>query len=329
LERTIAKVVADPNGDVAHTLPKLQDLTVVGSCMMDLVTTVPRMPKMGETLVGHSFKMGFGGKGANQAVMAARLGASVSMIARVGVDDFGTNTINNFKNEGVEASQVRRLANADTGTAPIIVAEGGQNIVLIVPGANLLLKPEDLEESSEAIESARVVLCQLEIRQDAVLEAFKRAKAAGATTILNPAPAAPLKPEVLALADYVIPNETELEVLTEMDASSKEVILAGAKKLCIRDGQVVIVTLGDKGSLVWDGRAAAWIETDVVNAVDTTGAGDAFIGSFATLIARGFDLHRAVLVANRIAAISVQNAGTQTSFPNQAELKSRGIVIEG
>lgn len=320
-------MIANPNGDVAHTVSKLHDLTVVGSCMMDLVTTVPRMPKIGETLVGHSFKIGFGGKGANQAVMAARLGASVSMIARVGNDDFGTSTIVNFKNEGVEASQVRQLANADTGTAPIMVAEGGQNIVLIVPGANLLLKPGDLEECSAAIEGARVVLCQLEIQQDVVLEAFERAKASGAITILNPAPAAPLKPEVLALADYVIPNETELEILTGIDASSTEAILAGAKKLCVRDGQIVIVTLGDKGSVIWDGREATWIDTDVVNAVDTTGAGDAFIGSFAALLARGFDLHRAVLVANRIAAISVQSIGTQTSFPDQVELKSKGVDI--
>lgn len=294
---------------------------------MDLVTTVPRMPKLGETLVGKSFSIGFGGKGANQAVMAAKLGARVSMVARVGDDDFGTNTIKNFEQEGVETSQVRKLREAVTGTAPIMVEEGGQNIVLIVPGANLLLTPEDLFDNPTAITDARVVLCQLEIRQDTVLEAFRLAKSSNAVTVLNPAPAAALDPEVLALADYIIPNETELEVLTGMDVSSTEAVIAGARKLYVRGGQVVIVTLGDKGSLIWDGREAALIGTDVVRAVDTTGAGDAFTGTFATLIARGFDLHEAVHISNRVAAVSVQSAGTQVSFPDETALRNRGIVV--
>lgn len=294
---------------------------------MDLVTTVPRMPKLGETLVGKSFSIGFGGKGANQAVMAAKLGARVSMVARVGDDDFGTNTIKNFEQEGVETSQVCKLREAVTGTAPIMVEEGGQNIVLIVPGANLLLTPEDLFDNPTAIMDARVVLCQLEIRQDTVLEAFRLAKSSNAITVLNPAPAAALDPEVLALADYIIPNETELEVLTGMDVSSTEAVIAGARKLYARGGQVVIVTLGDKGSLIWDGREAALIGTDVVRAVDTTGAGDAFTGTFATLIARGFDLHKAVRISNRVAAVSVQSAGTQVSFPDETALRNRGIVV--
>lgn len=303
------------------------DVTVVGSCMTDLVTRVPRMPAMGETLIGSSFSIGFGGKGANQAVMAARLGARTAMVARVGDDPFGRDTLDNFAANGVDAGQVKIVTGASSGVAPITVQDDGQNIVLIVPGANRALDPAGVREARDEIAAAGVVLCQFEIPEVSVRTAFELARAAGAITLFNPAPAAALDDTTLGLADWLLPNETELEHLSGCRSDTLGGVEMGARQLIERGASGVIVTLGERGALIVDARGARHHTAPVVEAVDTTGAGDAFVGTFATLLARGHGADVAVQWACRVAAESVTGHGTQTSFPSLDELRRRGIDL--
>jgi ribokinase len=303
------------------------DVTVVGSCMTDLITTVPRMPKLGETLVGTGFHIGFGGKGANQAVMAARLGAATAMVARVGDDHFGRATIDNFRENGVDATHVDVISGVASGVAPIAVQEDGQNTVLIVPGANDRLDVAGVGAATDVITSARVVLCQLEVPEAATREAFALARRAGAITVFNPAPAAAIDDRTLALADYVLPNETELELLTGCTTDSLDACAEGARRLLREGMQAVVVTLGERGALIVDHLGTRHTEAASVSAVDTTGAGDAFVGTFATLLARGLDVDEAVEWSCKVASESVQHPGTQTSFPTLARLHAGGILV--
>ena len=311
-------------GDTVDAL----ELIVVGSCMTDLITTVPRMPRLGETLVGSSFTMGFGGKGANQAVMAARLGARVAMVARVGADEFGRGTIDNFRRQGVDARHVAEIAGVASGVAPITVQADGQNAVLIVPGANDALGADDVEAALAALGPARVVLCQLEVPDAAVLAAFRWARARGALTILNPAPARPVPSEVLDLADVVVPNETELAGLTGIpDGERPAEVARWARLLRRHPAQAVIVTLGERGAWVLDAAGERLVGTGHVRAVDTTGAGDAFVGTLAVLLARGVPVGPATEGACLAATASVQRPGTQTSYPSAADLAGLGLAI--
>jgi ribokinase len=305
------------------------EIVVVGSCNVDLITYTARFPKVGETIEGTDFKQGFGGKGANQAVAAAKFGARVSMVGRLGMDGFGTQTLENFKTQNVDASFVTQLEGVPSGVAPIFVNAQGQNFIVIVSGANAKLEPEDLEPAKELLIHAKFVICQLEIKQQTVLEAFRIARAAGVKTILNPAPAAPLLPGLLELTDLLLPNETELELLTgkpvtnvlEARDAARALILAGAKE--------VIVTLGERGALHVTSERALHHQPRAVKAVDSTGAGDAFIGALVSALSRGLEMSRAIEFANVAAAVSVMRTGTQTSFATLEELKLAPPVSGG
>jgi ribokinase len=293
---------------------------VVGSANMDLTVYVPRLPRLGETLAGKQVHLGFGGKGANQAVMAARLGAKVTFVARVGNDVFGEHTLANLRSQGIDTAHVRVDPEQATGTAAITVDDDAQNCIIVVPGANGKLSPDDIRQSRDAIQAADAILCQLEVPLETILAAFRLAKAAGVLTILNPAPAKPLPDELLTLADLCVPNETELEHLTERKLASLADIEGAGQLLRKRGAKTVIVTLGDRGALLILDQAAEHIPAHPVVAVDPTGAGDAFIGSLAVFFLEGMSLTEALAKANQVAAMSVTRKGTQTAFPTRAEI---------
>ncbi len=294
-------------------------ICIVGSANIDLTFRTSRLPRPGETLTGQAFQIGFGGKGANQAVMAARLGIHVAMIARVGSDVFGEQTLHNFKQHGIDTTYVLRDAEQTTGTAAILVEDSGQNCILIVPGANTALTPEDVRAAESMLRESRLVLCQLEVPMETTREAFLVARAAGVRTILNPAPAVPLSDELLRLTDLCIPNETEVELLTGQRVTAPEEAKVAAEILRQRGAGAVLVTMGERGVVVVD---EGWehIPAPPVQAVDSSGAGDAFIGSLAAFLLEGMSLRQAARQANRVAALSVTRPGTQASFPTRTEI---------
>ena len=299
------------------------DICMVGSAMTDLVARVARLPEPGETVFGSSFTQGFGGKGSNQAVMAARLGARVSAVVKLGRDDFGEAVLRNYEEQGVDTTFVGFVEGGVSGVALITVDEAsGQNVITIVPGANRTLSPEDVRGAAAAVEGARVLVAQLETPIPATLEAFRLAKGGDTRTLLNPAPAADLPEELLTLTDVLIPNELEAAALTGQAVGSPEAALSAAEQLLSRGPEVVIITLGGRGAvLARTGERAVHIATEAVKAVDTTGAGDAFVGSLAFFIAcTELPLADAVAKACRVASLSVQREGTQTSYPYRDEL---------
>ena len=300
------------------------DICMVGSAMTDLVARVARLPEPGETVFGSSFTQGFGGKGSNQAVMAARLGARVSAVVKLGRDDFGEAVLQNYQEQGIDTTFVNFVKGEASGVALITVDEAsGQNVITIVPGANSSLSPEDVRGAAAAVQGARVLVAQLETPIPATLEAFRLAKRGLTKTLLNPAPAADLPEELLALTDVLIPNELEAAALTGRAITSPEDALEAAEQLLGRGPEVVIITLGGRGAVMAQrGEGAVHIATEAVKAVDTTGAGDAFVGSVATFTACAPELPLADVVekACRVASLSVQRHGTQTSYPYRADL---------
>lgn len=299
-------------------------ICVVGSSNIDLVSYAPRLPKLGETISGTRFQMGFGGKGANQAVMAAKLGGDVSMVTKVGPDIFGDDTRKNYANVGIDTTYVFTAQDSFTGVAPIWVDESsGNNAIILALGANDLLDPADVEKARPALEAARVLVCQWEVPLSATLAALRLAREAGVTTVFNPAPARNALPdEAYALSDIFCPNESETELLTGLPVATLEQAAAAAQVFLERGAGNVILTLGERGSLLVSPHQIAHVPATQVKAVDTTGAGDAFVGSLAYFLAAGRDLVDAIERANRIAAISVQAPGTQSSFPSAADLPS-------
>jgi ribokinase len=295
---------------------------VVGSANVDLVAYAPRLPKLGETLTGTRFVTGFGGKGANQAVMAAKLGADVSMVAKVGDDAFGRDYLENFRSVGVDTTYVGVSGDASTGVAPIWVDEtSGDNAIVIVPGTNGLLTSVDVEAAAPAIESADVLVCQWEVPIECVVTAFAIARRAGVTTIFNPAPAqGELPPALLETTDLLCPNESEIELLTGLPTGTLDEVEAAGRALLARGVRRVACTLGERGALLVTDESAVHVPTERVDAVDTTGAGDAFVGSLAVFVARGVDLTDAIARASTIATITVTAPGAQTSFPSAAHL---------
>ena len=301
---------------MARTRPTI---CVVGSTNIDLVTRVPHLPRLGETIIGHSFHMGHGGKGANQAVMAAKLGAQVTMVTKLGRDVFGEGSLGNYRQQGVETTHVFFDETRFSGVAPIFVDDNAQNFIVIVPGANMGLSVEDVRRSAPAIQAAHVLICQLEIPIETTLEALRIAKAARVRTILNPAPAAALPDELLSLCDFCVPNETETETLTGRPVTTVDEAGAAGRLLLGRGPRVVIITLGARGALVLDAGTSHHIPSIRVDAVDPTGAGDAFIGSLAVFLGEGAPLLDAVRRASAVAALSVTRIGTQVSFPSRQE----------
>lgn len=296
-------------------------ICVVGASNIDLISYVPRLPTMGETLHGTQFAIGFGGKGANQAVMAAKLGGEVSVVTQLGKDVFGEDTLRNFEKWGVDTSHIRFTTEAFSGVAPIAVDPHGNNAIIIVGGANDLMTVSEIRDARPAIARAQVLVCQLEIPLPLTLEALRLAREEGVTTILNPAPApAELPQELYELSDIFCPNENESEALTDRSVRTIEEAERAGQIMLARGARSVILTLGERGSLLVEEDGATHVPAVEVSAIDTTGAGDAFVGSLAYFVAQGRTLTDAMRRANHIAAISTQGRGTQSSFPQASEL---------
>jgi len=293
-------------------------ICVVGSSNVDLLARVPRLPRLGETLVGRTFHLGYGGKGANQAVMAARLGAEVAMVTRVGRDVFGDGMRRNYGAQGIDTTHVLVDDERFSGVAPIFVDDAAQNVVVIIPGANLGLSADDVRRAAAVIRGVDVLIGQLEVPVETTREAVRLARAGGVRTILNPAPAAPLPDDLLALVDVCVPNEVEIEALTGRTVATVDAAVAAAQALRERGPRTVIVTLGERGAVLVDADGATVLPAVQVEAVDSTGAGDAFIGSLAVFLAEGDDERRAARRANAIAALTTTVLGTQDSFPIRA-----------
>jgi ribokinase len=294
---------------------------VVGAANLDLISYVPRLPRMGETLHGTRFHMGYGGKGANQAVMAAKLGGDVAMVTKLGQDIFGENTLRNFESWGIDARHVLFTDQAFSGVAPIAVDPDGHNAIIIVTGANDLLTEEEIEAARPVIAAAQMLVCQLEIPVEITLAALRIARQEGVITIFNPAPARSSLPEELyQLSDIFCPNESETELLTDLAVGTVEEAETAARVLLERGAGIVILTLGERGSLLVSADGSTHVPAKPVKALDTTGAGDAFVGSLAYFLADGKPVTEAMRRANHIAAISVQASGTQTSFPVAEDL---------
>ncbi len=304
---------------MTKAIPKI---CMVGSSMVDLVARVPRLPKAGETLTGSEFTIGFGGKGSNQAVMAARLGAHVSVVVRLGRDVFGENTLQNYQDHKIDITHVTFDDERFSGVAPITVEDvTGQNSIIVVPGANQGLGPEEVRQAAPAIAEADVLICQLEIPLQSTLEAFRLAKQGTTTTILNPAPALPLPDDLLRLTDIFVPNEVEAAMMADTSISSLEEGLAVAQSFLERGPKIVVITMGERGAVVAEaGTPPQHVPVEAVHAVDTTGAGDAFVGSLAYFVASGLTLAEAVIRSCAIASRSVLKQGTQTSFPYAIEV---------
>ncbi|MCY7288906.1 MAG: ribokinase [Cryobacterium sp.] len=292
-------------------------VVVVGSTMMDLVAYAPVLPAAGQTLRGTEFRMGFGGKGANQAVMAGTLGADVILVNRVGEDFFGEITRKHLIAQGITARLGEPIHSVSTGVAPIWVEPSGSNRIIIVPGANEAVTPAAVRSELADIEYADCVVCQLEVPQDAVAEAFRFGRRWGAINILNPAPAAPIQDDVLALADWLVPNESEFEMLFGAPPGDAEILRADTDFR----GRL-LVTLGESGSAFSVDESVRHVPALPVQTVDTTGAGDAFVGGFAYAIATGIDVEQAIKIATACGSLSTQRAGTQTSFPTADEVWS-------
>ena len=297
---------------------------VVGSTNMDLTTTVVHMPVWGETVLASHFETSFGGKGANQAIAAAKLGAEVVMVTNLGDDALGLSALNNFESFGIDTKRVRRIPNQSTGTATILVDEGsGDNAILIVAGANGDLSSADVDAAREELKRCDLILLQLEIKLDAAYAAIRFGRENGVKTVLNPAPARrDLDMGLITQASFLIPNESELAILTGMPVESEAEVSAAAQSLIKKGVETVIVTLGARGALMATPEAARRIAPVKVQALDTTGGGDAFIGSFARYHGAGSSLEAALAKATRYAAFSVTRRGAQKSFATEAEFEA-------
>ena len=307
------------------TPPGRPAIAVVGSCNIDLVAYAARIPEAGETILGDRFAMGFGGKGANQAVMAARLGVGVSMIGALGDDIYADMTLRNFAEQGIGTAGIQRVGGS-SGVAPIWVEPDGTNRIIVVAGANELVDGVAAAAAIRALPAVDVVVGQLEIPQPATLAAFRAARERGATTLLNPAPAAALADDLLAATDWLIPNEHELEALPGHPTVRDDDELVRAARLVQRG---LIVTLGaDGAAVIADGVTR--LPAGNVRAIDTTGAGDAFVGAFAAGLASGLDALAAARLGIACASDSVQRPGTQASFPDRRQaLELRARVARG
>lgn len=300
------------NSLMASSAPRI---CVVGSANVDLTFRTPRLPRPGETVAGREMHVGFGGKGANQAVAAARLGARVSFVARVGDDPFGADYLRRLAAEGLDTTHVRPTANCVTGSAAILVDDAAENCIVVAPGANGRITPDDIRSASDAIAGAVALLCQLEVPLETTLEAFRVAHAAGVRTVLNPAPAAELPAELLRFSNLVVLNETEAELLT-----GRSDVDGAAAELRSRGPHAVVVTLGENGARIVDEGGATTIGAFRVQALDTTGAGDAFTAALAVGWARGQPLRHAARIAAAAAALTVTRLGTQAAFPTETEV---------
>lgn len=295
-------------------------IVVVGSSNTDMVIGSDHLPSPGETVLGGRFLMAAGGKGANQAVAAARLGADVSLVARVGADVFGDQAVAGFEREGIATRFVVRDPQAPSGVALILVDEAGENLISVAPGANARLRGADVEAARDTLEAAAILLLQLEVPLEAVRTAARIAAVAGAQVILDPAPARELDDDLLAQVSILTPNESEAQRLTGIEVTDEASVARAAAVLHSRGVEAVVVTLGSSGCYLLTEGDRTLIEAPRVDAIDTTAAGDTFNGALAWQLAEGAPLPAAVRMACRAAAVSVTRRGAQPSMPTPAEL---------
>jgi len=301
-------------------------IVIIGSINMDLVLRVPRMPLPGETITGGQFRTIPGGKGANQAVACARLSADsvkVAMVACLGDDAFGAELRAALRKDGIDDSHVTTIAGTASGIASILVDDNGQNSIVLASGANAELSPAHIDAARGLIEQARIVVLQLESPLPTVIHAIRLAHALGKTVVLNPAPAQTLPAELLGQIDYLVPNEIEAAMLAGMPASgidNDEQIAAVISKLRAAGSTNVLVTLGEKGVYAALASDSEHFSAQAVKAVDTTAAGDTFIGGFVAALAEGRSEAEAIALGQRAAAISVARVGAQTSIPSRREV---------
>lgn len=307
----------------------MMKIAVIGSNMIDLVSYITRMPTKGETLEAPDFKMGCGGKGANQAIAASRLGADVLMLTRVGNDIFADNTIANFQENGISTDYVLRT-NASSGVAPIFVDPLSHNSIIIVKGANSYLSASDIQSAAEDIKKCQLIVLQLEIPTETVYAAVQFGKEHNIPVLLNPAPAQPdLILDKVKSCEFIVPNETELSLLTGMPVETEDEIRNAA--MTLRDAGVknVIVTMGQRGVLWLSEKTQQYFPPLNVSAKDTTGAGDAFIGCFASMYCKSKDIAHSIEIANHYAADSVTRLGTQTSYLNKEDFLQQYPQLSG
>ncbi|MFB0553547.1 MAG: ribokinase [Phycisphaerae bacterium] len=309
-------------------MPKI---IVVGSSNMDLVVKSPRIPAVGETILGRDFIMTPGGKGANQAVAAAKLGAEVYFIAKLGDDIFAEQSLKNFKKEGVNTKYVIQTKEAPSGVALITVDDAGNNVIVVAPGANQKLSPDDVKKAQSSIASSGALVAQLEIPLETVEFAAQVANDSGVPRpsegrgtpfILDPAPAQKLSPELLKMVDVLTPNETEAQILADIEVKDEDSACTAAKKLLEYGVKSVILTMGANGFLLATDDKMEFVPAVKVNAVDATAAGDAFTGSLAVGLAQGKTLADAATFANYVAALSVTKMGAQSSMPTREAVES-------
>jgi ribokinase len=286
---------------------------------MDLVVKAPRLPRVGETVSGGTFGTFPGGKGANQAVAAARLDARVAMVGRVGEDAFGRQVVDGLKRDGIDVAHVRVDPGAATGVAFIGVDSEGRNMIMVAPGANMRVAPADADQARDAIAGARVVLLQLEVPIETVLHAATVARAAGALVCLDPAPAGPLPDALYACVDVINPNEVEAQILTGVEVHSIADAERAAVALRERGPRVAVVKLGDRGAFYVAPDGRGHVPAIPVKAVDTTAAGDAFAAALGVALGEGKGVADAVTFATRVAGIKVTRMGAQVGMPTRVE----------
>ena len=309
-------------------MAKRPRIAVVGSANIDLTTFANRFPKPGETIFGDTFDLGFGGKGANQAVAARLCGADVFMVARVGSDLFGPATIENFRKQGIDPTHVRQVEGLSSGVAPIFVEPSGQNRILVVKGANDSVTPAAVDEAADLLKSVDCIVLQFEIPLETVYYTVEFARKHGIRCIVNPAPAQAIDMSRLKGLDYLVPNESEAETITGAPVKTVDDARKCAQKLLACGVRRLIITLGANGSLLAGSDVDEHVLPFPVKSVDSTGAGDAFIGSFAVFLGEGVPEKEAVRRANLYAGLSTTGVGTQKSFYDRArfdrEWSSRG-----
>jgi ribokinase len=297
-------------------------IVVVGSSNTDMIVKVPKIPRPGETIVGGTFATAAGGKGANQAVAAARAGARVTFVARVGRDMFGEQALEGFRREGLNVDFVLQDPEAPSGVALIFVEESGENSIAVAPGANNSLTPEDVERAGDVLQSADVLVLQLESPLETVRKATDTAAAAGVRVILNPAPAQAVGDDVLKNVAILTPNETEAEFLSGVKVEGESGAAEASSRLLERGPEAVLLTLGARGVFVATKDGTELVPAFRVEAVDTTAAGDVFNGTLAVALAEGRDLAGAVRFASAAAALSVTKLGAQPSAPARKEIEA-------
>jgi ribokinase len=297
-------------------------IAVVGSANTDLITYAAAFPQPGETIFGTGFDLGFGGKGANQAVAARLCGGEVLMVAKVGNDLFGEATVRNFASLGIDTTHVRVIDGAPTGVAPIFVEPSGQNRIIVVKGANDQVTAADVDAAAADLRGVDTIILQFEIPLETVYHTVRFARANNIRCIVNPAPALPASLADLTGADYFIPNESEAQAITGRPVNTLEDAAACAADLLQKGFRRVVITLGQRGSLIVGPTGRVHVPPFPVTTVDTTGAGDAFIGSLAVFLAEGMPENDALARANLYAALSTTRVGTQKSFPTRADFES-------